>query len=212
MAMRTTADSGHAVRLARREPHRARQRAPAARATRRPRRNGHGDGPTPSPPAENGCAHAVRWTRSAGRGSSATPPRRSAPTSIRSRSRASRSSRSTPPRTWPGMDLARDLGFPGEYPYTRGVHATMYRGRMFTMRQFAGFGRAAASRTSATTTCSRTGRPGSRSPSTTRRSWATTPTTRSRTARSASAASRSTACATWRSCSTASIRARSRPR
>ena len=39
-------------------------------------------------------------------------------------------------------DLARDLSFPGEYPYTRGVHPTMYRGRMFTMRQFAGFGTA----------------------------------------------------------------------
>jgi methylmalonyl-CoA mutase N-terminal domain/subunit len=32
------------------------------------------------------------------------------------------------------------LGFPGQYPYTRGVHATMYRGRLWTMRQFAGFG------------------------------------------------------------------------
>jgi len=41
-----------------------------------------------------------------------------------------------------GMDLARDLGHPGEYPFTRGVHPTMYRGRMFTMRQFAGFGTA----------------------------------------------------------------------
>ena len=40
------------------------------------------------------------------------------------------------------MDLARDLSVPGEYPYTRGVHPTMYRGRMFTMRQFAGFGTA----------------------------------------------------------------------
>ena len=37
------------------------------------------------------------------------------------------------------MDLGRDLGFPGEYPFTRGVHPTMYRGRMFTMRQFSGF-------------------------------------------------------------------------
>ncbi|MBI1797701.1 MAG: methylmalonyl-CoA mutase [Candidatus Eisenbacteria bacterium] len=37
------------------------------------------------------------------------------------------------------MDPARDLGFPGEFPYTRGVHTTMYRGRMFTMRQFSGF-------------------------------------------------------------------------
>ena len=35
------------------------------------------------------------------------------------------------------------LGFPGEYPYTRGVHATMYRGRLWTMRQFAGLGTAA---------------------------------------------------------------------
>jgi len=33
----------------------------------------------------------------------------------------------------------RDLGFPGEYPYTRGVQATMYRGRYWTMRQYAGF-------------------------------------------------------------------------
>ncbi|MBI5170670.1 MAG: methylmalonyl-CoA mutase [Candidatus Eisenbacteria bacterium] len=40
------------------------------------------------------------------------------------------------------MDLARDLSVPGEYPFTRGVHPTMYRGRMFTMRQFAGFGTA----------------------------------------------------------------------
>jgi methylmalonyl-CoA mutase N-terminal domain/subunit len=38
-----------------------------------------------------------------------------------------------------GMDLPRDLGFPGEYPYTRGIHTSMYRGRMFTMRQFSGF-------------------------------------------------------------------------
>jgi len=41
-----------------------------------------------------------------------------------------------------GMDLARDLSVPGEYPFTRGIHPTMYRGRMFTMRQFAGFGTA----------------------------------------------------------------------
>jgi methylmalonyl-CoA mutase N-terminal domain/subunit len=44
------------------------------------------------------------------------------------------------PRDLAGMDLARDLGFPGEYPFTRGVRDTMYRGRMFTMRQFSGFG------------------------------------------------------------------------
>src|SRR4029077_9433942 len=36
----------------------------------------------------------------------------------------------------------RDLGTPGEPPYTRGIHPTMYRGRLWTMRQFAGFGTA----------------------------------------------------------------------
>jgi methylmalonyl-CoA mutase N-terminal domain/subunit len=40
------------------------------------------------------------------------------------------------------LDYMRDLGFPGEYPFLRGVHATMYRGRFWTMRQFAGFGTA----------------------------------------------------------------------
>jgi methylmalonyl-CoA mutase, N-terminal domain len=39
-------------------------------------------------------------------------------------------------------DGDRDLGFPGEYPYTRGVYPSMYRGRLWTMRQFAGFGTA----------------------------------------------------------------------
>jgi len=43
----------------------------------------------------------------------------------------------------PDWDVERDLGLPGEYPYTRGIHPTMYRGRMWTMRQFAGFGSAA---------------------------------------------------------------------
>ncbi|MFC1550699.1 methylmalonyl-CoA mutase [Candidatus Neomarinimicrobiota bacterium] len=37
-------------------------------------------------------------------------------------------------------DYLDKLGFPGQYPYTRGVHANMYRGRLWTMRQFAGFG------------------------------------------------------------------------
>ena len=40
------------------------------------------------------------------------------------------------------MDYETDLGFPGEYPYTRGVHPTMHRGRLWTMRMFAGFGTA----------------------------------------------------------------------
>ncbi|MCK5033441.1 MAG: methylmalonyl-CoA mutase, partial [Calditrichia bacterium] len=38
------------------------------------------------------------------------------------------------------FDYERDLSFPGEYPYTRGVHHNMYRGKLWTMRQFAGFG------------------------------------------------------------------------
>jgi methylmalonyl-CoA mutase, N-terminal domain len=42
-----------------------------------------------------------------------------------------------------GIEYLRDLGFPGEYPFTRGVQATMYRGRLWTMRQYAGFGTAA---------------------------------------------------------------------
>ena len=37
-------------------------------------------------------------------------------------------------------DYAADVGYPGEYPYTRGVYGSMYRGRLWTMRQFAGFG------------------------------------------------------------------------
>jgi len=39
-----------------------------------------------------------------------------------------------------GFDPARDLGFPGEYPFTRGIQPTMYRGRLWTMRQYAGMG------------------------------------------------------------------------
>src|SRR5690606_11874851 len=38
------------------------------------------------------------------------------------------------------IDYQRDLGLPGEYPCTRGVQPTMYRGRLWTMRMFAGFG------------------------------------------------------------------------
>ncbi|HXL23778.1 MAG TPA: methylmalonyl-CoA mutase family protein [Candidatus Dormibacteraeota bacterium] len=42
----------------------------------------------------------------------------------------------------PNFDADRDLGLPGEPPYARGIHATMHRGRLWTMRQFAGFGTA----------------------------------------------------------------------
>src|SRR5438105_2853336 len=39
-------------------------------------------------------------------------------------------------------DPATELGFPGEFPFTRGIQPTMYRGRLWTMRQYAGFGSA----------------------------------------------------------------------
>jgi len=46
------------------------------------------------------------------------------------------------PDTLAGFDPERDLGWPGEYPFTRGVRPTMYRGKLWTMRQFAGYGTA----------------------------------------------------------------------
>jgi len=46
------------------------------------------------------------------------------------------------PADLPDFDYLTELGFPGEYPYTRGIHATMHRGRLWTMRMFAGFGTA----------------------------------------------------------------------
>src|SRR6266542_2403319 len=41
-----------------------------------------------------------------------------------------------------GIDYARDIAHPGEFPFTRGIHPTGYRGKLWTMRQFAGFGSA----------------------------------------------------------------------
>ena len=46
------------------------------------------------------------------------------------------------PEDLSSFDYLRDLGFPGEFPYTRGVHASMYRSRLWTMRMFAGYGTA----------------------------------------------------------------------
>ena len=57
-----------------------------------------------------------------------------------------------------GLDYERDLGYPGAFPYTRGVQPTMYRGKFWTMRQYAGFG-SAEERTAATATCWSRGRP-----------------------------------------------------
>src|SRR4029077_15494619 len=44
------------------------------------------------------------------------------------------------PESLNGFDPDADLGYTGQYPFTRGVHASMYRSRLWTMRQFAGFG------------------------------------------------------------------------
>ena len=46
------------------------------------------------------------------------------------------------PADLPGWDPAEGLGYPGEFPFTRGIQPTMYRGRLWTMRQYAGFGSA----------------------------------------------------------------------
>jgi methylmalonyl-CoA mutase, N-terminal domain len=47
------------------------------------------------------------------------------------------------PKSLEGWDPARELGQPGQFPFTRGIHESMYRGKPWTMRQFAGFGSAA---------------------------------------------------------------------
>ena len=46
------------------------------------------------------------------------------------------------PNDLDGFDYDRKLGYPGQFPFTRGIHANLYRGRLWTMRQFAGFGTA----------------------------------------------------------------------
>ena len=46
------------------------------------------------------------------------------------------------PEDLTGWSREADLGFPGEFPFTRGIHPTMYRSRLWTMRQYAGFGTA----------------------------------------------------------------------
>src|SRR5438132_1140126 len=59
------------------------------------------------------------------------------------RRKSTRASRG--PEDLAGRDPARDVGFPGAFPFTRGIQPTMYRGRLWTMRQYAGFGTAAES-------------------------------------------------------------------
>jgi len=49
------------------------------------------------------------------------------------------------PQNLAGWDATVELGEPGEFPFTRGIHPSMYRSRLWTMRQYAGFGTAAES-------------------------------------------------------------------
>ena len=63
------------------------------------------------------------------------------------------------PADWAG-DPARDLGQPGEFPFTRGVYPTMYTGRLWTMRQYAGFGTARGDQPRGSASCSPPGRRG----------------------------------------------------
>jgi methylmalonyl-CoA mutase, N-terminal domain len=77
------------------------------------------------------------WERDVlGPGLERTPERQAAFTTISGREIA----RLYTPEDLGGLDYARDLGDPGEFPYTRGIHAGGYRGKRWTMRQFAGFG------------------------------------------------------------------------
>jgi methylmalonyl-CoA mutase N-terminal domain/subunit len=95
------------------------------------------------------------------------------------------------------------LGFPGEYPFTRGVQPTMYRGRFWTMRQYAGFATAAESNERYKYLLAR-GRPVSPSPLTCPRRSATMPTTPWPWAKWARWASASPAWTIWPYCWTAS--------
>jgi len=126
------------TRTSRRPRRAAGERASAARPARR---NGT--------PAANGNGRASRGTSAAAR----TAAAEGRLTAFESRYEQAKERRGLYPFTISGVPikplytaadlsptLERDLALPGEYPYTRGIHTSMYRGRMFTMRQFAGFG------------------------------------------------------------------------
>ena len=87
-----------------------------------------GRGARSAPRATSGCGSSTRAWTSARRSSRRSPAQPVRPLYTED-DRA-------------GADPERDLGFPGEFPYTRGVYPSMYRGRLWTMRQFAGFGTA----------------------------------------------------------------------
>ena len=91
-------------------------------------------------PAWRRRSHGRRRRRTRG-AKRCTRRRPSAGASSSRRSRASRTSRSTRPTTSTSTTTATS-GIPGVYPFTRGVYPSMYRGKLWTMRQFAGFGTA----------------------------------------------------------------------
>ena len=80
----------------------------------------------------------TRWKKTAEKAFAKTPPWKSDWTTVSGAPVEPLAA----PDTQPGFDFERDLGWPGEYPFTRGVQATGYRGKLWTMRQFAGYGTA----------------------------------------------------------------------
>src|SRR5689334_18948136 len=104
--------------------------------------NGHANGHDTAPAAD-GIARlaeeARRWEATTVRKSLAKMPERPEPFTTVS---GQPIHRLYTPADLPDFDYEHDLGFPGEYPFTRGVQATMYRSRYWTMRLFAGFGSA----------------------------------------------------------------------
>ena len=93
------------------------------------------------PPGRRPPARPIRPATAGARPLRAKAPARARPSdATRSRPRrASSSATCTRRPTRAGLDEDRDLGRPGEYPFTRGVQPTMYRSRFWTMRQYAGF-------------------------------------------------------------------------
>lgn len=73
-----------------------------------------------------------RWQREVDR----SPEREQPPTTVSGRQIGALYT----PENVDGVDFDSAIGYPGQFPFTRGVHASMYRGRLWTMRQFAGFG------------------------------------------------------------------------
>ncbi len=115
------------------------------------------------------------------------------------------------PEDLDGLDADRDLGYPGQYPFTRGVHASMYRGRLWTMRQFAGFGTAEETNERFRFLLDQ-GQTGLSTAFDLPTLMGLDSDDPARSARSGVSAWRSTRSTTWRHCSTASRSTRSRSR